>query len=1689
MTRIRLTLGLVLAAQMSLAEENPNTAKGFNAKATYDFTGVEAVNAFNGSVTLSIPLGQTYAVGPRLSYKLGIVYTGNNWKYLKNEYQEWVATSDPGDEDGYEWVSRHRYYNEPAVCHGCGKPVFAGMGWRVAIGELLESANSYFAPDGSSHTFSDALHPGDAGGSDYTFYTNDSSYLRLRKFVNGYGEYQGAEIDFPDGSIHAFDTAGRLVEMRDGLPKNTVTNEYPNWVRYAYAGPTNGITTVTITDSIGRTQTLKYKRMSGVAGTFYTNESPYGNLGSTEDPASYDVLIEVNLTAFASSTPARYELTYVDGDGDPLTFDAAPISRKYFGSRQDCAVPSRVFVPLLKSVIQPDGTSYALTYDRGNLTSFSEPKGAPGVVTSTGVNFVVLRSNGSGYDSNTTVSFSGGGGTGAAATATVDGGSVTGITMTSFGSGYTSAPTVTINGTGSGATAVASVCARVGSFSGNVTRLQLPTGGAIDWEYAVWKFAADSALSYCKKGDYEANVACLEVAGEAEGVSTRFERDAGVAAGAVGDVMKKRTYATQHEGLTESSFHTQTTTIKDYKDFSATGAGGTVVSSVRNYFSAGTETSDDSTGTRQGEYGLPFTRYTSLYPRDPFSTEERPRYLSTRTYDGDADSGGVLKQATYVAYEVDPELVIADSSWNSRRRDESTVYHEDNTYVATLRDGFNGLGEYGTVTRISNIPSTPTRVSVTNFTSSASSPYDPSAPLPKWTPSAYDAATVTENDRAIKAEFCFDATTPYLLTRKRLLRDATSAATASSRGSADVIVAYAYDANGFAVSEAYHGGDEQAGETGVGTGALCSATLGTADYTISHSRSAFTSAGWTEQSQYSGGVELRDVTIDLNTGHVRYSRDSAEVQTEYQYDSMGRLIASKPTGRAWSVYTYPTASSRVLTVDQFAAGSVSGTALTNSSYTFDAFGRIVKESTVLPSNVVSSRHITYDQLGRRKTVSEAGALSGLPVTTFDYDSLGRVQSITGPDGAVTSFAYTGIAKKDREAGIWMGGTSDTRVKTTEQYDGYGRLVAVVEKSGPTSATVTTGAAVTTEYGYGPDDRLFSVTMKAPDGGPVQRRIFDYDGRGFLRWESQPEAGMTAYTYDARGHVLTKRHGEAKTHLDLNYAYDGAERLTRVDARSPDDPSAFRVLKSFTFGTANVGANLAAGKLIESVRYNYDLRNAEDNGVSPVYKVAHAYAYEDAAGRKTSRTTTITDVEYPDYQPLIKQVRIGMTYDDLDLPTNIAYPTCVDCGQPPTDPARALMAHSYDRGRLKSIAGFVPEITYWPNGMRNTLSHSNGIMDTQVTGAIPRPTEIKFETADRCTVPVVVTEPGNVTVEPSGNATLSVTVTGTPPFVYEWEGQLSDLSSRSSRVTTTSTTHSISVPHTDVGKYFVRVWNDCGRVESATATVSETCSVPHIYSITAAAQLDGSWLLTPDMTAAAGATYSWSVGPDGPQIGTGRTITVGAVTETTTYLLAVSDSCGTATGGVRIDMPIPPPSGLVATRVSGVNQIHLAWNGVAGAASYQVERRSGPSWEVLAASVTTTSYTDGGVASGRTYAYRVKADHSAYGASEIATTMTYQSAVAGASVDPGQLNSVLAAVNSARAAAGWPSVTWSSVLASTDPVPSPGAVITGRHITSCRARMNEALQALGVPVTEYTDPEVVLTTVKAVHINEVQGRTQ
>jgi len=217
--------------------------------------GLDTVNLFNGSLSMSVPLGVRYPVSEHLSYGFTLYYSSRVWDYELIENYNYCYLNDP---------------DPPGFCTEAqlSKDFNAGPGWRISFGELKWSRRqidgsstdvwTYVAPDGSEHPFYETLHEGDGNQQAGYSYTRDNNYLRMTE--------QGTErmIEFPDGTRHFFrdfdPEAGqygqdwRLWKMKD---------RWDNWVQIVYetteGPPGDYIETWTIDDSHDRSHTLIFK--------------------------------------------------------------------------------------------------------------------------------------------------------------------------------------------------------------------------------------------------------------------------------------------------------------------------------------------------------------------------------------------------------------------------------------------------------------------------------------------------------------------------------------------------------------------------------------------------------------------------------------------------------------------------------------------------------------------------------------------------------------------------------------------------------------------------------------------------------------------------------------------------------------------------------------------------------------------------------------------------------------------------------------------------------------------------------------------------------------------------------------------------------------------------------------------------------------------------------------------------------------------------------------------------------------------------------------------------------------------------------------------------------------------------------------------------------------------------------------
>ncbi|MCB1037329.1 MAG: hypothetical protein KDD47_26095, partial [Acidobacteria bacterium] len=172
--------------------------RGLNANRVYlSDEDIETISTSTGNLTLTIPLGQLYTVGPLLSYQLQLVHNAQAWQRVTLACRVGEVPCPPGAPLG------------TTVTMTVPNPTSnAGLGWSLHFGRLFASAPPtgltglelelwpnraqesdptaewlYEAPDGSQYTFHRKLQgrPEDSGR---VLYTKDGSHMRLRRVGN-----------------------------------------------------------------------------------------------------------------------------------------------------------------------------------------------------------------------------------------------------------------------------------------------------------------------------------------------------------------------------------------------------------------------------------------------------------------------------------------------------------------------------------------------------------------------------------------------------------------------------------------------------------------------------------------------------------------------------------------------------------------------------------------------------------------------------------------------------------------------------------------------------------------------------------------------------------------------------------------------------------------------------------------------------------------------------------------------------------------------------------------------------------------------------------------------------------------------------------------------------------------------------------------------------------------------------------------------------------------------------------------------------------------------------------------------------------------------------------------------------------------------------------------------------------------
>lgn len=310
---------------------------------------------------------------------------------------------------------------------------------------------------------------------------------------------------------------------------------------------------------------------------------------------------------------------------------------------------------------------------------------------------------------------------------------------------------------------------------------------------------------------------------------------------------------------------------------------------------------------------------------------------------------------------------------------------------------------------------------------------------------------------------------------------------------------------------------------------------------------AYDSLGGLVEVENSAG-EISEIGYDP-AGNVISRTNRLGQVSNFEYDSNGRVVGTDYPDGCRTVYNYDQLGNLIEATD-CAADGVRTTIL----FSYDTNGKLIRQAS--PFGVV---HYTYDGFGRRQST----AVDGEPVLLYSYDSLSRLTSVDR--GAVTqSFRYDSLGRLNRVTwpnGVVCNQTYNDSHQVTEikhqdsldailsrftySYDADGNLLSQSRSTGMAlqrdSLSQEFGVANrltksgTASFRYDQQGRLVSRV----DGNRLITYTWDYRNR---LTTIKDGTTVAKYRYDAFGRRICKR-----VNGNLNcYLYDGLNLLQEVD---------------------------------------------------------------------------------------------------------------------------------------------------------------------------------------------------------------------------------------------------------------------------------------------------------------------------------------------------------------------------------------------------------------------------------------------------------------------------------------------------------------------------------------------------------------
>jgi RHS repeat-associated protein len=446
-------------------------------------------------------------------------------------------------------------------------------------------------------------------------------------------------------------------------------------------------------------------------------------------------------------------------------------------------------------------------------------------------------------------------------------------------------------------------------------------------------------------------------------------------------------------------------------------------------------------------------------------------------------------------------------------------------------------------------------------------------------------------------------------------------------------------------------------------------------------------------------TEDPNIGVALSSGLVMSTTDANLQTTTFSYvldpvthlpDPMNRIETITQPGGVATNFTYDDGSALPSVTTSTSANSL------QTVSTMDAAGREIRRDIRNSTSVLSTVQTTYDLVGRvTSRTNPYGPNDSQLSTSYSYDALSRVITVTPPSAGTYQYAYSGNAVT----------TTDPAGKQRRSFsDGLGRLVEVDETGWgdglPGKGSVTIGGAE--QHGCSGGAQPPCPTIY--DSGTVSITVNGFQASTNFSRTSTATSIATALQSQLNGGSSPVTVGRVGTTLNLTAKTTGGATNYTLSTSVTWDSADFQAA---SFSAAPSGPNLTGGRdahgpsdpslntpMITTYTYDAldDLTAVSQAGMGPVSGQQlpgqpRSYAY-DGLGRLTSATTpesgTTTfsyltsggaacaaDASAVCYKTDARSITSTYSYDGLNRVTGVSY----------SDGVTPSVAYGYDAGQF------------------------------------------------------------------------------------------------------------------------------------------------------------------------------------------------------------------------------------------------------------------------------------------------------------------------------------------------------------------------------------------------------------------------